>query len=170
MEDCFRKEFTQQSIFRNNESVKRIIACLRQIEETELWKRPNEHSNSMANLILHLCGNITQYIISALGDTADTRERDKEFSRQGGYKEEELIEKLVTITDQANQIIKNISDDDLKKVYHVQGFSLSGIGIIIHVTEHLSYHTGQIAFYVKQVSNKDLGFYRGVDLNEKNKK
>jgi len=50
----------------------------------------------------------------------------------------------------------------------VQGYYHSGIGIIIHVTEHYSYHTGQIIFWVKLLKNKDLGFYAGIDLNVKN--
>ena len=52
----------------------------------------------------------------------------------------------------------------------VQGFTFSGIGVAIHVTEHLSYHTGQIAFLTKQIKNIDLGFYDGMDLKIKNKK
>ena len=50
----------------------------------------------------------------------------------------------------------------------VQGFQLSGIGIVVHVTEHYSYHTGQIAFWTKQLKNKDLGFWEGKDLNAHN--
>ena len=50
----------------------------------------------------------------------------------------------------------------------VQGFNFSGIGILVHVVEHLSYHTGQIAFYTKQLKNEQLGFYGDIDLNVKN--
>jgi len=53
-------------------------------------------------------------------------------------------------------------------VRSVQGFSFSGVGVIIHAVEHYSYHTGQIAFWVKQLKEKDLGFYNGTDLNIKN--
>lgn len=169
MENYFTKEFTAQSVYRNEENLKRIIKCLQEINEEEIWKRPNEHSNSIGNLILHLCGNVTQYIISALGGLADGRERDKEFATKGGYKKQELVTKLTATVTRADEIIKDISEDDLEKIYEVQGFSLSGIGIIIHVTEHLSYHTGQVAFQVKQVKNTDLGFYAGVNLNAKNK-
>ena len=50
----------------------------------------------------------------------------------------------------------------------VQGFQLSGIGIVVHVVEHYSYHTGQISFWTKQLKNKDLRFYAGLDLNVQN--
>ena len=168
MEPDFVTEFSSQCIFRNQESLKRILLCLEQFDETLLWERPNEHSNSAANIILHLCGNITQYMIAALGNAADQRKRALEFATIGGFKKKELIEKLQVTIGQANAILMNIDLAGLLKKYSVQGFHLSGIGIVIHVTEHLSYHTGQIAFWLKQLKNKDLGFYAGVDLNAKN--
>ena len=168
MENSFCKEFKEQCVYRNEENTKRIIQCLEKISETEIWKAPNESSNSMANIILHLCGNITQYIIAALGNHDDHRERDKEFSTTGGYNKAELIHKLSATVAQANDIIRHISEEALMKRYSVQGFNLSGIGIIIHVTEHYSNHTGQVAFWVKEIKNIDLGFYAGTDLNLKN--
>ncbi|MEO8414177.1 MAG: DinB family protein [Ginsengibacter sp.] len=169
MQNDFRKEFTEQAVYRNEENTKRIIKCLEEIDEAETGKAPNYHSNSIANLILHLCGNINQYIISALGNNSDERERDQEFSIKEGYTKNEVAKKLTITTTEANRIISNISNEDLGKIYVVQGFNLSGIGIIIHVTEHFSYHTGQIAFWVKQLKNWGLGFYAGIELNMKNK-
>ena len=65
-------------------------------------------------------------------------------------------------------MIFNVTPNQLVKMRSVQGFSFSGVGIILHAVEHYSYHTGQIAFWVKQLKNKDLGFYDGIDLNKKN--
>lgn len=169
MENLFAKEFIEQSIYRIDESAQRIKKCLREIDEIEIWKSPNNNLNSIGNLILHLCGNIRQYAISALGENEDIRERDKEFSTKEGLTKSELLNKLNSTISEALGIIKNIDEDRLTKIYSVQGFGLSGIGIIIHVTEHLSYHTGQMAFWVKQLKNKDLGFYANIDLNVKNK-
>ena len=169
MENLFAKEFIEQSIYRIDENAQRIKKCLQEIDEMEIWKSPNDNLNSIGNLILHLCGNIRQYIISALGENEDTRERDKEFSAKEGLTKLELLNQLNSIISEAIGIIKNIDEEILTKIYSVQGFGLSGIGIIIHVTEHLSYHTGQIAFWVKQLKNKDLGFYANIDLNVKNK-
>ncbi|MEP1019080.1 DinB family protein, partial [Maribacter dokdonensis] len=86
-----------------------------------------------------------------------------------GYTKEELLKKLDDVLDSAKRIIFDASTAQLVQKRSVQGFSFSGIGIILHVVEHYSYHTGQIAFWVKQLKNKDLGFYDGVDLNIKNK-
>ncbi len=169
MNNNFQQEFIQACIYRINESTKRVAKCLDEIDETELWKRPNEHSNSIGNLLLHLCGNIRQYIISSLGQVEDTRERDKEFSAEGTFNKSELLTKLQQMVGEAIAVMESVDEAALIKQYSVQGYQLSGIAIIIHVTEHYSYHTGQIAFWVKLLKNNDLGFYRNVDLNVKNK-
>jgi uncharacterized damage-inducible protein DinB len=166
----FVTEFSSQCIFRNEESLKRILLCIETLDETLVWARPNEHSNSVGNIILHLCGNITQYVISCLGNTADKRQRASEFSTMGGFSKMELIEKLQLTIGHAHAILRHLTPADFEKKYSVQGFHLSGIGITIHVTEHLSYHTGQIAFWVKQLKNKELGFYDGIDLNANNER
>lgn len=169
MTEEFVKEFIDQSITRIDENTQKLITCLNELEEAETWKRPNQHSNSVGNIILHLCGNIRQYAISSLGQIEDIRERDKEFSAAGGYSKSELLKKLRDTIEQAKNIIKNISEAELLRKRQVQGFTHSGIGIIIHVTEHYSYHTGQIIFWIKLLKDKDLGFYANINLNAKNK-
>ncbi|MEO6221149.1 MAG: DUF1572 family protein [Ginsengibacter sp.] len=129
---------------------------------------PTASRTAWAILILHLCGNITQYIMSSLGETEDTRERDKEFSTDGGYSKSELIDMLNSTIEKAIITIENMDTDSLLRKRHVQGFLSSGIGNIIQVTEHYSYHTGQIIFWTKLLKSKDLGFYTGIDLNKKN--
>jgi uncharacterized damage-inducible protein DinB len=170
MNEEFRKEFISQAIHRIDENTPKLVACVLELGETEIWKRPNQHSNSLGNIILHLCGNIRQYAISSLGNTEDVRERDKEFSADGGYSAPELLKKLTETLDEAKNIIQNASEAELLRKRKVQGYTHSGIGIIIHVTEHYSYHTGQIIFWTKLLKDKDLGFYAGVDLNAKNER
>lgn len=162
------KEFIDQSILRLNDNVQRIEKCLDQLSEEEIWMKANKNSNSIGNLILHLCGNITQYIRSALGEKEDLRDRDEEFNAEGGFSGNELIQKLQTVLSDATTVIIQTNKDKLGKIYAVQGFKLSGIGIIMHVVEHLSYHTGQIAFFTKLLKDCELGFYAKVDLNIKN--
>ena len=163
------EELKQNALYRIDESTRMIKKSLTDVSEEELWQKPNASLNSIANLILHLCGNISQYAISSLGENEDTRKRDVEFAATNGYTKEELLKKLDDVLDSAKRIIFDASTAQLVQIRSVQGFSFSGIGIILHVVEHYSYHTGQIAFWVKQLKNKDLGFYDGVDLNIKNK-
>lgn len=168
MSEEFRKEFIEQAIDRIEESAHKLETCINELDPGEVWKRPNENSNSIGNIVLHLCGNIRQYAISSLGNLPDVRERDKEFTATGGLDQEELKKKFLSTVREAKDIILNISDQEMLRKRQVQGYTHSGIGIILHVTEHLSYHTGQIIFWVKMLKNKDMGFYAGIDLNTKN--
>ncbi len=164
----FTQEFLSQSIIRMEESTPRILQCLDELSEEDIWKRPNESSNSVGNLVLHLCGNIRQYIVANLGNQPDTRTRDAEFATKGGHDREALKQKMQKTADAATSVIRQQTLEDLMKVRSVQGFEQTGINSIIHVVEHYSYHTGQIAFWTKLLKDKDLGFYAGMDLNVKN--
>ena len=166
--DKLSNEFIEQSVFRMEENNERIKKCLAMLSETEVWQKPNPSSNSVANLILHLCGNIQQWIVSSLGNIEDSRERDLEFSTTAGVTKTELLDKILSTVAEANKTMKNLEKGDLLEMKSVQGYDYSGIGIIIHVVEHYSYHAGQIAFWTKLLKDKDLGFYEGQDLNVKN--
>ncbi len=163
------QEFKEQALYRLDESTRMLKKALTVVADDNIWKRPNDQSNAIGNLILHLCGNITQYAIASLGEQEDNRERDEEFTAKEGFSKEELLGKLNAVVTQAKGTISNASDKQMLRKRAVQGFTFSGIGIVLHVVEHYSYHTGQIAFWVKLLKAKDLGFYEGLDLNIKNK-
>lgn len=161
-------EFKDQIVFRLNECLPRILKCLDELTEAQLWQKPNEVLNSVGNLVLHLCGNIRQYAISSLGRQPDVRQRALEFAAEGGYTKAELAAMLTDTVRGAIETIQTISKEEWLRSRKVQGFELTGIGILIHVAEHLSYHTGQIAFWTKYLLNADLGFYAGADLEVSN--
>lgn len=162
------EELVKNALYRFDENTRMIEISMSNISEEELWQRPNASLNSVGNLMLHLCGNIRQYIISSLGDNEDVRQRDTEFSASGGHTKTEILKKLKDTVDMAKRVIFDAPPEQLVRLRSVQGFSFSGVGVIIHAVEHYSYHTGQIAFWVKQLKQKDLGFYDKVDLNVKN--
>lgn len=168
MDNQIQEEFVLNANYRMDESLRMIKICLDKLSENVIWQKPNETTNSIGNLILHLCGNITQYGIASLQGMEDNRNREKEFSTLSGYSKKELFQKLVSTVEEAKNAIKEASVEELIKKRSVQGFEFSGIGNIVHVVEHLSYHTGQIALWTKILNNKDLGFYEGIDLTVKN--
>jgi uncharacterized damage-inducible protein DinB len=163
------KEFITQSILYFSANLPRIEKCLDELTDEEIWKRPNNSSNSIGNLVLHLCGNITQWVISGVGNEPDNRNRDSEFQATEGFKKDELKKKISSVINKAITIIKNLDETELTDLKFIQGDNHSVIAIIIHVTEHLSYHTGQITFWTKCLKDKDMGYYAGMDLNKKNK-
>ncbi len=141
---------------------------MNRLTEAQVWEEANDSTNSIANLILHLCGNISQYIHSSLGNTADVRERDLEFSTIDGYSKKELLNKITQVTEKAVEVIQNSKTEQLLAMRKVQGFEMTGVSIVVHVTEHYSYHVGQIALLTKLMVGEDLGFYADLDLNTKN--
>lgn len=168
-EKQLQEELIWNAGYRMNESLRMIKICLEQLPEKAIWQKPNESTNSIGNLILHLCGNITQYGIASIQNLEDNRQRDEEFAVSSGFTKEELIQKLSNTIDEAKRAFYEAPLEELLRKRSVQGFNFSGVANIIHVTEHLSYHTGQIALWTKILNNTDLGFYDGVDLNTKNK-
>ncbi|GAB3650380.1 hypothetical protein GCM10028791_17480 [Echinicola sediminis] len=163
-------EVIKHAEFRLKENTAKIKSCLEWLTEEEIWQKPNSSSNSVGNLVLHLCGNISQYIISALGGQEDKRERDLEFSIEGGLSKEALIKMLKNTIEESIEVLDKLDQESLLKKYNVQGFHYTGVGNVVHAVEHFSYHTGQIAFWTKVLKDRDLGFYGGLDLNKRNEK
>lgn len=150
-----------------DESWPRLKHCLDLLEEEEVWLRPNEHSNSVGNLVLHLCGNARQWIVSGIGGSPDNRCRSEEFEERGPLPKEYLHALLDRLKPDIEQVLKNTREEDLLKTYAVQGFRENGVSVLLHVVEHFSYHVGQVSYFVKARKNLDLGYYAGLDLEQK---
>ncbi len=134
----------------------KIRVCLNSMDEDKIWWRANAASNSLGNILLHLAGNVRQYILCGIGDREDTRVRSFEFEAKGPIPKTDLMNKLTATVEQAMQIILGCDEDKLVRTKQIQGKMQSGTMIIIHVTEHFSYHTGQIAYMTKSWSGKSL--------------
>lgn len=150
------------------ESIPRAKKCLRLLTEEEIWDRPNEKSNSVGNLILHLCGNVRQWLISAIGKQTDTRERQKEFDERGPIPRKELFRQLDKLQLDAGKVLDSIQPETLTQEFQVQGYTETGISILVHIVEHFSGHIGQITYYVKARKNVSTGYYEGQSLDTKN--
>jgi uncharacterized damage-inducible protein DinB len=138
----------------------RIVGCLEQLSDEEIWWRPNEASNSIGNLVLHVCGNMRQWIISGLGGAADLRERDKEFADRGPVARKALLEKFQQTVSEAGVVMARLKPAALTRPYRIQGYDVSGYEAAAHVIEHVAYHAGQIIYITKLKRAKDLGFTR----------
>lgn len=157
MEDIKRRLF--------DESQKRIHTCLENISEADLWFRPNDQSNSIGNLILHLNGNIRQWILTGLGGNPDIRVRQQEFDEKGPVELDVLRNKLDATLLEVRELLEKLPAEILTKKIVVQGFQETGISILIHVVEHFSYHTGQITYITKMLKNKNLKYYGDINLD-----
>jgi len=136
----------------------RIAACLRELSEEQIWWRSNPASNSMGNLVLHLEGNVRQWIVSGLGEKPDRRERDLEFAETGPILSRTLFARLRRTVKDAERVLHKLDDEALAKTYSIQGFRVTGMRTVFHVAEHFSHHTGQIILLTKALAGKDLQF------------
>lgn len=165
LDEQLRKALVDEVLHRlYDESLPRILKCLDMLTNEQIWWRPNESSNSIGNLVLHLCGNVNQWIYSGLGGFPDDRVRQEEFDTREFIDREELKVALESTMEQVRTIIEGISVTEILRIRPVQTFEEKGLSILIHVTEHFSYHTGQIAYITKMLSDKPLGFYDGITL------
>jgi len=137
-----------------------IVKCLHQLSEEEIWWRPNSASNSAGNLVLHLCGNVRQWIISGLGGVEFKRERDREFAERGPIPRQVLITQLRRTVRDAGRVLARLSDDSLSLKHIIQGYHVTGLDAAFHVAEHFGYHTGQIIYITKLKRAQDLRFTR----------
>lgn len=158
--------FREGAITYLREGLERIGACLERLSPDEVWRDPNAHLVSIGNLILHLRGNVTQYIVGGVGGESVQRVRDEEFSAKPGLGIDELRDGIAATVEQAIAIIARTSDDDLPRPVTIQGFPHTTLSAILHVVEHFSYHTGQITLATKLMKDVDMGYYAGIDLNK----
>jgi uncharacterized damage-inducible protein DinB len=137
-----------------------LKACLAKLGEEDIWWRPNEASNSIGNLILHLCGNVRQWIIHGVWGAEDVRNRPAEFAGRESLRKDELLQKLEATLAEVDAILANLPVEKLAEPRVIQGFNVTVLGAVFHVVEHFSYHTGQIIFVTKMRTGEDLKFWK----------
>jgi len=165
LQDLLVHSYIDSASTRLGESKERMLKCIDLLTRDQLVFRPNQVSNSIVNIIIHTLGNMTQYIISSLGNHPDLRDRDSEFVPRNQISAIELKEKIEVTFDEALKIIQSCDASQLLTKRNVQGFNLDGIGIITHVVEHASYHVGQITYLTKILTNAETNYYGGYNLN-----
>jgi hypothetical protein len=138
----------------------RLKTCVEPMTVEQIWGRPNEASNSVGNLILHLNGNVTQWLVAPFNHDEDKRNRPAEFSATGGLTAAELLSRLGATIAAAEKVLNRLTVEELLAPYEIQGYNVHGLDAVYQVVEHFGLHYGQIAYIAKSLSGKDLGFYR----------
>jgi uncharacterized damage-inducible protein DinB len=154
------RQFLEHSTGKLRQLTSRIETCLGMLNQEQLWARGADNENAVGNLVLHLCGNLRQWIGSGVGQKPDVRDRDSEFAARGGTSPAELALRLRETVEEAIQTIDAVSAERLAERIRVQGYDVSVLEAIYHVVEHFSMHTGQVLFATKMLTGADLGFYR----------
>ncbi len=142
----------------------RLRKAVEPLSDEQIWWRPNDASNSIGNLILHLNGNVWQWLVASFNRLEDRRDRPAEFSATGDLSAADLLERLGQTIDEAEKVLERLTPEELLATWHIQGYTVSGLAAVYQVVEHFGLHYGQIVYIIKMQEGRDLGFYK--ELNQ----
>jgi len=154
-------EFSRRKLLEQNWP--RLRGCVESLTEEQVWWRPNAASNSIGNLMLHLNGNVRQWLVDSFNRADDKRDRPAEFAAREGLTAAALVEKLGATMAEAAEVLGRLTEEELMARYEIQGYRVSGLDAVYQVVEHFGLHYGQIAYIAKSLSGRDLGFYRELE-------
>ena len=137
----------------------KIQLCLDVIPADAIWRRDDDASNSIGNLLLHLSGNIRQWIVSGVGGAPDARQRSAEFAAREGDDAAALMERLRTTVREADAVLASLNAARLAESRIIQGRDVTVLDAMYHVVEHFSMHTGQIILLAKRFAPGRVQFY-----------
>ena len=137
----------------------KIRLAVKDLSYDDVWRRANDQSNSIGNLIIHLAGNIRQWIVAGIGGEASDRDRAGEFAMRDGPELPELLDLLNTAIRDVDKVLASLDENDLTLDRTIQGRQTNVLAAIYHVVEHFSMHTGQIIMMAKMYAPDSVRFY-----------
>jgi uncharacterized damage-inducible protein DinB len=149
----------RSSHYLRTEYATKLRAAVEALPADVLWWRPNEQSNSVGNLLIHLAGNIRQWIVRGVGGAPGSRNRDAEFAARSGPPAAELVADLERALAEADDVLARLSPGDLLERRAIQGRDLTVLEAIYAVVEHFSLHLGQIVLVAKLQAPGAIRFY-----------
>jgi uncharacterized damage-inducible protein DinB len=168
------RAFLRHARFRlHDDYLVKITAAAGELTDDQIWWRPNEASNSIGNLVLHLCGNARQWIVAGVGGAPDARERAQEFAERGPIPRGALMALLEATLAHVDERLADLeravdaagSGAPLQRACVPQGFAQTVLDAVFHVVEHFSYHTGQIVLLAKWHAGERIRLYDDARLN-----
>jgi hypothetical protein len=151
-------EFSRQKLLK--QYWPRLRACVESLTDEQVWWRPNDASNSTGTILLHLNGNVRQWLVASFNRREDTRDRPAEFSGNTLIPRGDLLEQLGTTMQEAAEVLSRLAEVDLLAPMEVQGYNVTGMAAVYQVVEHFGLHFGQVLYVTKMLRGEDLGFYR----------
>ena len=130
--------------FLGDEYPAKLRHCLAVLPPPALWWRPDEASNSVGNLLLHLAGNVRQRIVSGVGGAPDDRYRAAEFTARDGPPADALLATLGAALADADAVLAGLTAAELAEPRTIQGRDVTVLDVVYHVVEHFAMHTGQV--------------------------
>jgi hypothetical protein len=149
-------QFLDYSCRRLEMMIADLGACLARLTDAQLWERHGEHENAVGNLVLHLCGNARQWVIAGVGGAVDIRVRDDEFSADGGWSSQQLVQLFTQTIEECRRVIAVVPVERLVERIKPQNHEVSVLAAIYQMVGHVQLHVGQIVLLTKQMTGTDL--------------
>jgi hypothetical protein len=124
--------------------LERIGHCLGQLSDQQVWWRPRAEMNSIGNLVLHLTGNVRQWIVAGLGGAPNVRVRPQEFAERGPIPKAEIWRNLTAVVAAANEALSRTDAEQLLAPRRIQGYVVTGLGALFDSVPHFRGHTQEI--------------------------
>jgi uncharacterized damage-inducible protein DinB len=128
-----------------------IVACLDALSDEQLWWRPNERANAVANLVLHLAGSNRYYLEHVIGGRPTERNRDAEFAARGGLSKAEIRETWNRAVQAVGSVLAGLQEADLMRTSDRSGKVSTYAQVLLHVSHHNAVHLGQIVWVTKML-------------------
>lgn len=155
-------EFSRNKLL--NQYWPRLRICVEPLTDEQVWWRPNPACNSVGNLLLHLNGNVRQWLIASFSGLEDARNRPAEFNERRRIAGKLLVQQLEATMQEAATVLDRLTARDLAATYQIQGYTVRGLEAVYQVVEHFGMHYGQVLYINKTLRGEDLGFHRELNL------
>jgi len=142
--ESISKAFLEESKYRFESAFIRLYHCLEQINEKQIWWKPDSRMNSIGILIKHLCGNLRQWTVIQMNNSEDHRKRPEEFSDEKKLSKPELISLVKKINDDFIAAVNNFDPARLSEPKVIQGYNVTIMTAMYRSLTHLEGHVGQI--------------------------
>ncbi len=144
METKITAEFISANRHTLSEGMRKIKHCVDQLTNEQLWYRPKPDMNSIANLMLHLSGNLRQWIIAGVGGEKDIRNRPKEFADRSNRPKSEILAILTKVVSEADKTLSSLTPDQLLSKRRIQGYDTTVLAAITDTIPHFRGHVQEI--------------------------
>jgi uncharacterized damage-inducible protein DinB len=129
-----------------------MTTCIDALTDEQLWWRPNDKSNSVANLVIHLAGSNRYYMAYVIGGEDDHRDRAAEFAARGGMSKPELRQLWADSVAHTSRVLDAFDPSRLMETTERTGKVTTFAQILLHVSHHNGVHMGQVAYVAKQLN------------------
>jgi hypothetical protein len=130
-------------------AMRKIEHCLAQLSDADLWWRQDPLHNSIQNIILHLCGNLRQWIVHGIGGEPDVRNRPAEFADRTSRPRAELLTMLQEVVAHCDRVLATCPPERLLERQRIQGFEMTVLAALFETVSHFVGHQHQIVYITR---------------------